>query len=142
MPIGPRAEDVPRIRATLVWYRVSAAVTGVFLLLLVLMMVFRYGVGSDIELGGPAGFLSLAPRQVIELDHATNLSTILLIVHGWLYVVYLLIDFILWRLVRYSFPYFLFVALGGVIPFISFWFEWRVPRDIHRRIDPLAAANG
>ena len=32
---------------------ISAAVTGTFLLLLVVMMVLRYGMGVDIELGGP-----------------------------------------------------------------------------------------
>jgi len=128
-----RTEDLPRIRIALAFYRVSAAVTGVFLLLLVVMMVTRYGFGMDLELGGPAGFISLAPKEIIEADAAVNLSTIILIVHGWLYVVYLICDFALWRFVGYSFGYFCFVALGGIVPFISFYFEWRVPRDIRRR---------
>ncbi|OJX63189.1 MAG: hypothetical protein BGO95_09250 [Micrococcales bacterium 73-13] len=127
---APRVSDLPRIRVALGFYRVSAAVTGVFLLLLVVMMVTRYGFGLDLELGGPDGLVSLAPKEIIEADAAVNLSTIILIVHGWLYVVYLICDFALWRFVRYSFGYFCFVALGGIIPFISFYFEWRVPRDI------------
>ncbi len=130
-----RTEDLPRIRIALAFYRVSAAVTGVFLLLLVVMMVTRYGLGMDLELGGPDGLISLAPREIIEADAAVNLSTIILIVHGWLYVVYLVCDFALWRFVGYSFGYFCFVALGGIVPFISFYFEWRVPRDIRRRTD-------
>ena len=137
MTIGPRAEDLPRIRIALAFYRVSAAVTGTFLLLLVVMMVTRYGFGSDLELGGPAGFISLAPAEIIEADGAINLSTIILIVHGWLYVVYLIADFALWRLVRFSFGYFCFVTLGGIIPFISFYFEYRVPKDIRTRVRPL-----
>lgn len=141
MAIGPRAEDIPRIRVALTVYRVSAAVTGVFLLLLVVMMITRYGFGSDLELGGPDGFISLAPAAIIEADGAINLSTIILIVHGWLYVVYLICDFALWRLVRYSFLYFCFVALGGIIPFISFYFEYRVPRDVRARIRSLAEAS-
>ena len=60
MPLAIRPADVPRIRTVLAVYRVSAIVTGVFLLLLVLMMVFRYGFGVDIELGGPFGFLALS----------------------------------------------------------------------------------
>ena len=48
MPSGPRPADVPRIRLTLTLYRISAIVTGVFLLLLVVMMVARYGYGVDI----------------------------------------------------------------------------------------------
>lgn len=138
MAIGPRAEDLPRIRIALAFYRVSAAITGIFLLLLVVMMITRYGFGADLELGGPAGLISLAPAEIIEADGAINLSTIILIVHGWLYVVYLICDFALWRLVRFSFPYFCFVALGGVIPFISFYFEYRVPKDIRARTARLA----
>ena len=125
MPSAIRPADVPRIRATLKFYRVSAIVTGTFLLLLCLMMVFRYGFGVDIELGGPFGFLALQPRELIQ---AVNLSTIILIVHGWLYVAYLAADFLLWRLTRWSFGRFLFIALGGIIPLLSFFFEFRVPR--------------
>jgi len=137
MAIGPRVEDIPRIRLALASFRVSAAVTGVFLLLLVVMMITRYGFGSDLALGGPAGFISLAPAEIIEAEGAINLSTIILIVHGWLYVVYLIVDFALWRLLRFSFGYALLIALGGVVPFLSFYFEWLVPRDIARRIAAL-----
>jgi len=147
MAIGPRASDLPRIRTALAWYRVSAAITGVFLVGLVVMMIVRYGYGSDLALNGPDGFISLLPHVAdpdLEPEKAlwwsagvVNLSTIILIVHGWFYVLYLFIDFVLWRLVRYSFGYFLLVALGGVVPFLSFYFEWRVPRDIHTRIAAL-----
>ena len=125
MPLAIRPADVPRIRTTLTAYRVSAVVTGLFLLLLCLMMVFRYGYGVDIELGGPFGFLALQPRDLIV---GTNLSTIILIVHGWLYVVYLACDFLLWRFTRWSFGRFLFIALGGIVPGLSFFFEFSVPR--------------
>ena len=125
MPLGPRPVDVPRIPLVLRVFRVSAIITGLFLLLLCLMMVFRYGYGVDIELGGPFGFLALQPRDLIV---GTNLSTIILIVHGWLYVIYLACDFLLWRFTRWSFGRFLFIALGGIVPGLSFFFEFRVPR--------------
>jgi integral membrane protein len=135
MPIGPRSEDVPRVRTVLRVFRVSAIITGVFLLLLCLMMVFRYGLGVDIELGGPFGFLALQPRDRIV---AVDLSTAILIVHGWLYVLYLACDFLLWRFVRFSFGRFLFFALGGIIPFLSFYFEFRIPSYVEGQ---LAAAE-
>lgn len=131
MPPAIRPADVSRIRTVLAVYRVSAIVTGSFLLLLVLMMVFRYGFGVDIELGGPFGFLALQPRDLIQ---AVNLSTAILIVHGWLYVVYLLCDFALWRLTRWSFGRFLFIALGGIIPLLSFFFEFSVPRWVRAEL--------
>ena len=126
-----RTADIPRVRTTLAGFKVSAIVTGVFLLLLVVMMVCRYGLGADIELGGPEGFLALTPKDLIT---GVNLSTIILIVHGWLYVVYLALNFILWRLVRWSFAKFLFISLGGIVPGLSFYFERRVPRDAEAEI--------
>jgi integral membrane protein len=138
MPSAIRLADVQRIRMVLAVYRVSAIVTGTFLLLLCLMMVFRYGFGVDIELGGPFGFLALQPRELIE---AVNLSTGILIVHGWLYVVYLLCDFALWRLTRWSFGRFLFIALGGIVPLLSFFFEFRVPRWVGQALGADAPAE-
>ncbi len=132
----PRLSDVPRIRTTLKLYKVSSVVTGSFLLLLVLMMVFRYGFGQDIELGGPFGFLTLTPKDLIT---GINLSTIILIVHGWLYVAYLACDFVLWRLMGWSFGRFLFIALGGVIPLLSFFFEQTVPKRVNAELAAVEA---
>jgi len=138
--MGPRPDDVPKIRRTISVYKVSSIVTGSFLLLLLLMMVFRYGFGVDIELGGPFGLLALTPRELIV---GVNLSTVILIVHGWLYVVYLACDFLLWRYIRWSFGRFLFIALGGIIPLLSFFLERRVPRQAEEaiaRLVPVEAA--
>lgn len=127
MPFGPRAADVPRIRLVLKLFRVSAIVTGVFLLLLVVMMVARYGFLVDIEYSDAYG-LGLTPRELIEERGSLNVSLIILTTHGWLYVLYLALDFLLWRFTRWSFGRFLFIALGGIIPLLSFFFEFSVPR--------------
>jgi integral membrane protein len=97
-------------------------------------MVFRYGFGVDIEFGGPFGLLALTPRELIV---GVNLSTVILIIHGWLYVVYLACDFLLWRYIRWSFGRFLFIALGGIIPLLSFFLERRVPRQAEEAIAGL-----
>ncbi len=133
-----RPADVPRITLVLKLFRISAIVTGSFLLLLCLMMVFRYGFHVDIELGGPFGFLALQPKELIQ---AINLSTIILIVHGWLYVVYLGLNFLLWRFTRWSFGRFLFIALGGIIPLLSFFLERLVPRDVEAAIAAIEPAT-
>jgi len=136
MPIGPRPADIPRIRRTVSVYKVSSYITGTFLLLLCLMMVFRYGFGVDIELLGPYGFLALTPQDLIA---GINLSTVILITHGWLYVLYLACDFLLWRYLRWSFFRFVFIALGGIIPLLSFFLERQVPREVEKRIAAIAA---
>lgn len=139
MALGPQASDIPLIRRTLAVFKVSSIVTGTFLLGLVVMMVTRYGVGRDIELGGAEGLLALTPRDELV---GFNLSIMLLTVHGWLYVVYLACDFVLWRVayqgaVRNAFLRFLWIAMGGIIPFLSFFFERQVPREVEAIIAPL-----
>jgi integral membrane protein len=137
MPLGPQPSDVPRIRKALAFYKVSSVLTGTFLLLLCLMMVFRYGYGVDIELGGASGFLGLTPQHAMT---GINLSTVLLMAHGWFYVLYLACDFVLWRLMRWSFARFLLIALGGVIPLLSFFFEVTVPRSVEAELAKLEAS--
>ncbi|EAR25025.1 membrane protein [marine actinobacterium PHSC20C1] len=141
MALGPRLSDFPRIRRTLTFYKVSSVITGSFLLILCLMMFLRYGLGGDIELNGPYGFLALQNKELIT---GINVSTIILIVHGWLYVFYVAADFVLWRLTRFSFLRFLYIALGGVIPLLSFFLERQVPRFVNAklaRIESAAAAT-
>jgi integral membrane protein len=133
MPLGPRPDDVPRIRLVLKLFRVSAIVTGVFLLMLVVMMVARYGFLVDIEYSTAYGF-GLTPRELIEERGSTNVSLIILTTHGWLYVLYLALDFLLWRFTRWSFGRFVFIALGGIIPLLSFFFEFLVPRWVRAEI--------
>lgn len=116
----------PQLSA-LKYFRVTSYVTGTFLMLLVIEMVVRYGLGYDFYAFGPHGFVTLEARSVdggaVALDGGINLSTSVLIVHGWLYVLYLFGDFRLWTLMRWSFTRFLIIAAGGVVPMLSFFTE-------------------
>lgn len=134
MANGPKPSDIALIRRTLAVFKVSSVITGVFLLGLVVMMVCRYGFGVDIELGGVSGGLALTNKDAIT---GINVSILLLAVHGWLYVLYLACDFVLWRTVRWSFLRFLWIAMGGIIPLLSFYFERQVPRDAEALIAQL-----
>jgi integral membrane protein len=138
MPLQPKPTDAPRIRLALKFYRVTSIITGSFLLLLCLMMVFRYGLGVDIELGGPFGFLYLNPREQIT---AINLSTIILIAHGWFYVLYILSDFNLWSPMRWKPMRLLFMFLGGIIPLLSFFLERYIHREVVGVLAELDAAG-
>ena len=138
MALKPKLSNLPRIKNALRLYRVTSIVTGTFLLLLVLMMVTRYGFGVDIEMNGPEGFLALTPKDLII---GVNLSTIILILHGWFYVVYLYSDFRLWSLMRWTFPRFIIIALGGVVPFLSFIVERRVHRQTVSELEALQSAQ-
>ena len=138
MPLQPKASDAPRIRLALKLYRITSIITGSFLLLLCLMMVFRYIFGVDIELGGPFGFLYLNPREQIT---AINLSTIILIVHGWFYVLYVLADFNLWSPMRWGPLRLLIMFSGGIIPLLSFILERRIHREVVATLQTLDPAE-
>ena len=146
MPVAPRATDIPRIPGALKFYKVMAYITGTFLLLLVAEMILKYCVdaqtwqfvmpggmtdpvtgdfvflepGFEIEAFGPNGFLALVPSDTTQ---AVNLSIGILIIHGWLYVLYLFAGFRLWSLMRWPVSKFFIIALGGVVPVLSFIVE-------------------
>ncbi|MEF2976205.1 DUF3817 domain-containing protein [Subtercola sp. YIM 133946] len=128
MPLEPKQKDFPRIRSALTFYRVCAIITGTLLLLLCLEVIFKYTpIGLELELGGSHGFLALVPVGTVT---GVNLSTGLLIVHGWFYVVYLFSCFQLWSRMRWNFTRFVLLALGGIIPFLSFFLESRTAREV------------
>jgi len=108
-------------------FRVAAYITGGMLLLLTTEMILKYAFGVEIEAVGPFGFLALVPTDTVV---AINISTWILIVHGWLYVVYLFACFQLWSAMRWPITYFPLLALGGVVPFLSFITEGLVRRTV------------
>ena len=138
MPLEPRESDLPRVRGALRFYRIASIITGVMLLLLCLEMIVKYPLGYELELGGPYGFLALVPRDTAV---AVNLSTGILIAHGWFYVVYLFSDFRLWSLMRWPFWKFLLIAAGGVVPLLSFFLEARIGREVTSYLERRAAAS-
>jgi len=97
----------PAVRGALTRYRVIAYVVGVMLLLLLFVaMPLKY-------LGDNPG-----PMNVIGP------------LHGFLYVVYLLGTFDLFRRVRWSFPRLLLMAVAGTIPFLSFYAERKTSHEL------------
>jgi hypothetical protein len=140
MALAPKPSDIPRVRGALTLYRVTSAITGSFLLLLVVMMVLRYGFGVDIATGGAYGVFGLAPKEQIPEGGGFNISTVILIAHGWFYVIYLFSDFRLWSLMRWRFRRFVLIALGGVVPFLSFIVERYMHRIAERELAAIELA--
>jgi integral membrane protein len=139
MPIGPKPSAAPHIRSALKLYRVTSIITGTFLLLLCLMMVFRYlWPMGDIELNGAYGFLYITPQRLVK---GVDISTLILILHGWFYVLYLFSDFRLWSVMRWNFVRFIIVALGGVVPFLSFIVERHYHRVASAELEAILAKN-
>ena len=111
-------------------------ITGVMLLLLVGVMVMKYVFNVQLFLFTPSGFASFEPLapEGVEGDfepEGFNLFRTFLVAHGWFYVVYLISDFMLWSPMRWKFIRFLVIALGGVVPFLSFILEARIVREVN-----------
>jgi integral membrane protein len=144
MPLEPKLADLPRIRGALRFYQIASVITGVMLLLLCAEMLLKYVWHLELYGFGPGGFLSFQPliETATGLESTgvgVNLSTGILIAHGWFYVVYLFSDFRLWSLMRWPFWKFLLIALGGIIPFLSFFLEARIGREVKAYLERRAA---
>jgi integral membrane protein len=131
---------VAQIRSALGFYRVMAYATGGMLLLLCVEMILRYGFGKFLFAGGrdaftgaPFGF-GLADAEPAGVVGGVNVSLAILIVHGWMYVLYLISNFRLWSLLRWPFRRFILMALGGVVPFLSFFVERRMHAEAEREL--------
>ncbi len=94
-----------KIRSALLRYRVMAWITGLWLLLLVVELVLKYGFSVD------------------ALDFVP-------IVHGWVYFVYLIMAVDLAIKVRWPVGKAIFTLLAGTIPFLSFYVEHIRTREI------------
>jgi hypothetical protein len=129
----PREVDIPKIPGALKLYRVTSYITGIMLLLLVVEMIVKYGMGHSLYAFSGYGPLAFVPYDAtgrITPPNGIDLSTGILIAHGWLYVLYLFADFRLWSLMRLSFTKFVQIALGGVIPFMSFIVEHIISKQV------------
>ena len=109
-------KDPAKTRKALTRFKVMAIVTGSFLLLVTLGVILKYVVGWDNEM-----FLSI--------------NTGIDIVHGWIYVIYLLTVADLWSKMRWGFGRLVYMVLGGVVPFLSFFAERRVAADVAGTLD-------
>lgn len=143
---APTAKPTPKRRfggtpaqilTALKFYKVLAYATGVMLLLLVIELVLRYAFQSVLVAGGTDMLGASHGLGLVHIDGGVmpivggvNLSTMVLIIHGWMYVVYLIADFRLWTLMRWPFGKLVLIALGGVIPFLSFFVEAKVHKEV------------
>jgi integral membrane protein len=90
-------------------YRVLALVVGVLLLIGTADAVLKYGFadGSDAQQLGQ------------DLDW-------IWMIHGWIYMVYVVVAFVLTQKARWTLPQFLLMMVAGLVPGLIFWVERRV----------------
>ena len=136
-PKANLAAQAPQIRTALRYYAITSYITGSFLLLLVVEMFIHYALGFIVWGGGPSGAVTLVtPSEDLSRLPAFgfDLSKTVLQVHGVLYMFYLFGDFRLWTLMRWNFKRFIVIALGGIVPFLSFFTERHYAKVVQREL--------
>ena len=107
------------IQGALTRYRVMAFVTGSFLLLLTTVTLVKY-------IGKAAGW---------ENEGFLSVALLIGIVHGWIFMIYVLACADLWRRMRWQLGRLVTMVLGGVVPAMSFVMERRVSREVAASLD-------
>lgn len=108
--------DITTVKRYLVAYRIMAWVVGILLVVLVCI-------------GMPLKYLG---------DNDILVATVG-VGHGWLYPVLLLAAFLLKLHVNWSWKWFVGIALAGTIPFLSFFAEHYVTKDVRAQIGHATA---
>jgi len=97
-------------------YKVLAYVVGVLLLVGTICSLFKY----------------LLPEGN-ALQSFGETMTPLWVAHGWVFIIYVIVAFLLTQKARWTIPEFLLMMIAGLIPGLIFWVERRVAD----RIAPL-----
>ena len=100
-------------KSVLTRYRVMAYTTGVLLVLLCLSMIAKYG---------------------LDISGAADMTRVIAIAHGWVYVVYLVFAFGLGSKAKWPGGKQLWVLLAGTIPTAAFFVERKISRELDGRI--------
>ena len=108
-------------------YRVLAIVVGILLTVLVFVaMPLKYFAteGSSLQVFG------------------ADLTTVVAIAHGYLYLAYLVVAFLLWRQTRWPLPFAVLVLAAGLLPILIFFIEHAVTRRVRAEHPELVATPG
>jgi integral membrane protein len=116
----PEITDVPGTRTRLTFFKVMAFIVGIGLLVLVVEMVLSYGFGMK----GDDNPLHWWPQP-----------------HGFIYMVYLVATALLGFKVGWTLPKMVGVMLAGCVPFLSFWVERKVAREVEAQLASAAAGS-
>ena len=104
-------------KSVLTRYRVMAYVTAVMLLALCTCMIFSHGFGIG-----------------------EGVTVVVAQIHGYLYIVYLVVAFDLGHKARWSFGKLLWVLIAGTIPTAAFFVERHVVRELGPQVEDARSA--
>lgn len=114
------------MKPALIRYRVMANIVGVLLVVLCLVgLPLHYGyllLPDLLPEGGRANTLGAA------------ISEYLGVAHGWLYMIFLIMAFLLSRKAKWDLSFTILTLVCGTVPILSFWAERRATRRVHAQL--------
>lgn len=88
------------------------------------------------------GFLGKLITDEGTLIHDIGEKTEFLgVLHGWLYMIFLVTAALLARAAKWSIPFTIITLLAGTIPFVSFWAEHRATKAVKAAHPEVTAAG-
>jgi integral membrane protein len=122
------------VKAALLRYQVMATIVGVLLVVLVLVGVplanFDGTSMWEVFPSTPAIWAEgSTPHDVGEA-----ITTYLGVAHGWLYMIFLVVAFMLSRKARWDWRFTLTTLVCGTIPVVSFWAERRATARVKEQM--------
>lgn len=114
------------MRAALTPYRIMATIVGVLLIILCLI-------------GLPLHYLSPDGSQAESAGD--TISATLGVAHGWLYMIFLIVAFVLSRKAGWDLRFTAITLVCGTVPILSFWAEHRATQRVKAELtkEPTAA---
>lgn len=122
------------VKSLLTPYRVMATVVGVLLVVLILIGVPL----ANFDGTSMWGVFPSTPHVWDPGSRADEIGEfithVLGVAHGWLYMIFLFVAFLLSRRAEWGPGFTATTLLAGTVPLLSFWAEHRATRDVRARI--------
>lgn len=106
-------------------YRALAVVVGVllaFCALVALPLKYLLDEGTDLQQFGES-------------------ASIMWLVHGWVFMIYVVVAFLLSRRANWSIGFSLLTLIAGLVPLLIFWVERQVSRKVHTENPELVGSS-
>lgn len=121
------------MKSALLRYRVMATIVGVLLIVLCL-------IGLPLHYGYLL-FPDLIPKGGSAWQLGSDISAYLGVAHGWLYLIFLIMAFLLSRKAKWELPFTVVTLICGTIPILSFWAEHRATKAVRAEHPEAFAAS-
>ena len=132
-PTDEGGVDRVRLASALQRYRALANVVGVLLVVLCLIGLPL----NEAHLVNPAWFPEGSDAQQV----GDAISKYLGVAHGWLYMLFLLLAFVLSRRARWEPGFTVVTLVCGTVPLLSFWAEHRATQRVRAQLDGAGSTS-